>query len=244
MCVEAKEDHQDENGAVETKRQALLALLLVLLPNLVLTGLGLLMRSSARQVTEAQVAGQFGLMRLLRTVGLYAFLLLPMAAWLWRHRERRRTLRLGSGRACGWGRERMGRALALGAVLGAGALLLRAQPFAPQRLTVPDTWWALATYGVVASAEETLYRGFLQRLLGAWLGRWWGYLATALLFTAIHLPARLLGGEPLAQALTYATVQLLPMALLFGGAMLAMNHTAAPTIVHLAWNWASVIRGG
>jgi len=71
---------------------------------------------------------------------------------------------------------------------------------------------------VVASAEETLYRGFLQDMLSAWLGCWWAYLATALAFTALHLPARLLGGEPLAQALTYATVQLLPMALLFGGA--------------------------
>jgi membrane protease YdiL (CAAX protease family) len=134
--------------------------------------------------------------------------------------------------------------LALGAVLGVGALLLRARPFAPEWLAIPDTWWALAAYAVVASAEETLYRGFLQGRLEAWLGRWWGYLATALLFTAVHLPARLLGGEPLAQALTYAAVQLLPMALLFGGAMLAAKHTAAPTLVHLAWNWASVIRRG
>ena len=134
--------------------------------------------------------------------------------------------------------------MALGAALGIGALLLRARPFAPERLALADTWWALAIYAVVALAEETLYRGFLQGRLEDWLGRWWGYLATALLFTALHLPARLLGGEPLAQALSYATVQLLPMALLFGGAMLAANHVAAPALLHLAWNWASVIRRG
>jgi membrane protease YdiL (CAAX protease family) len=129
-------------------------------------------------------------------------------------------------------------------LLAVAALLLRGRPFTPERLSIPDTWWALATYAVVASAEETLYRGFLQGRLEAWLGRWWGYLTTALLFTALHLPSRLLGGEPLVQVLRYATVQLLPMSLLFGGAMLAAKHTATPTLLHLAWNWASVIRRG
>jgi len=63
--------------------QALIALLLVLLPNLVLTGVGLLMRDQAQQVTTAQAAGHFGPARLLRMVGLYAFMLLPIGLWLW-----------------------------------------------------------------------------------------------------------------------------------------------------------------
>lgn len=230
-------------GRSKVRRDALIALLLVLLPNLVLTGVGLLMRGPAQRVAEAQAAGHFGPERFLRQVGLNAFFLLPMGIWLWRRRV--------GWAACGWGRERLGRAVGLGVLLGAATLLLRAYPFAPERLSIPDTarlsahgeaWWALVTYAVVAVAEETLYRGFLQRRLATWLGRWWGYLATALLFTVVHLPARLLGGEPLAQALTYAAVQLLPMALFFGGAMLAANHATAPAIVHLAWNWASVIR--
>jgi membrane protease YdiL (CAAX protease family) len=221
---------------METWHQVLIALLLVLLPNLVLAGIGFLMRGAAQQVTTAQAAGQFGLARLLRMVGLYAFLLLPMGLWLWRYRA--------GWAVCGWGRERVGQALAIGVLLGAGALLLRAHPFTPERLFLADTWWALATYGVVALAEETLYRGFLQGQLEAGLGRWPGYLVTALLFIGLHLPARLLGGEPLTQALRYATVQLLPMALLFGGAMLAAGHVAAPTLLHLAWNWASVLRAG
>lgn len=208
----------------------------MLLPNLVLTGMGLLMRGAAQRVVESQAGGGFGLARLLRQVGLQGFFLLPMGLWLWRRRA--------GWAACGWGRRRLGRALALGSVVDAGALLLRARPFTPERLALADTGWALATYAVVASAEETLYRGFLQGRLEAWLGRWPGYLITALLFTTLHLPARLLGGEPVVQALTYAAVQLLPMALLFGGAMLAADHTAAPALVHLAWNWASVLRRG
>ena len=131
----------------------------------------------------------------------------------------------------------------LGALLGAGVLFLRGRPFDTAHLSAPDARWALVTYAVVALVEETLYRGVLQGRLGAWLGRGWGFLLTALLFTAAHLPARLLGGEPLAQALTYAALRLLPMALLFGGVMLAAGHVAAPAIVHLAWNWASVIHG-
>ncbi|MBC7264597.1 MAG: CPBP family intramembrane metalloprotease [Chloroflexi bacterium] len=222
------------NVVIQAQREALIGLLLVILPNLVLVGVGLLMRRQAQQVTEAQAAGVFGIERLLRQVGLNAFLLLPMGIWLWRRRT--------GLAACGWQQVRLGRAAGVGVLLGAAVLFLRAQPFAPERLALSDTWWALATYSVVAVSEETLFRGFLQGRLEAWLGRWWGYFATALLFSAVHLPTRLLGGEPLAQALTYATVQLLPMALLFGGAMSVANHAAAPTLLHLAWNWASVIR--
>ena len=222
----------------EARGQAVVVLLLVLLPNLMLTGVGLVMSGSARQVAEAQSAGNFGPARFLRQVGLCAFLLLPTGVWLVRRQAGWAALR----QACGWGREGLGRAMLLAVLLGVGVLFLRGSPFELARFCVADTWWALATYAVVAVAEETLYRGFLQGRLGAWLGRWWGCLTTALLFTVLHLPAQLLGGQPLVPALTYALVQLLPMALLFGGVMLATGHTAAPAVVHLAWNWASVIR--
>jgi hypothetical protein len=216
------------------RREALIALILVFLPNLVLTGLGLVVRGHAEQVAASQAAAHFGLSRLMRLAGLSAFMLLPTIVWLWRHRA--------GWKALGWSREGLGRAAALGTLLGAAILRLRAQPFALDQLNKQATWWALATYAVVALAEEMLYRGFLLRPLMAWLGRWWGYLATALLFMFLHLPARVLGGEPLVESLTYAAVQLLPMALFFGGVMLAANHVAAPTLVHLAWNWASMLR--
>ncbi len=213
---------------------ALIAVLLVLLPNLVLTGLGLAMRGQAQQAAGSQITAHFGLSRFLRQVGLCAFLVLPTGLWLWRRRA--------AWTALGWRSKGLGRAAGLGALLAAATLLLRARPFSPEQLGIPATWWAMATYAVVASAEEMLYRGFLQGCLEAWLGRWWAYLATALLFTGLHVPARLLGGEPLAQTFVYAGVQLLPMALFFGAAMLAARHVAAPTLVHLAWNWASVVR--
>jgi membrane protease YdiL (CAAX protease family) len=187
-------------------------LLLVLVPNLVLTGVGLGMSGAARQVAETQSAVHFGSARFLRQVGLCAFLPLPTGVWLVRQRA--------GWVSCCWGWERPGRAVLMGALLGVGLLFLRGRPFEAARLSLTDTWWALSTYAVVALVEETLYRGSLQGRLGAWLSR---------------------GGEPLVPALIYAAVQLLPMALLFGGAMLAAGHVAAPATVHLAWNWASVI---
>jgi len=228
------EDRTHSARSRQARDEAIFALLLALLPNLILTGVGLVMSKTAQQVVQDRAMSHFGLERLLRQVGVNAFLLLPMGIWLWRRRA--------GLVACGWGRARLGKAVIIGALLGAAALLLRAHPFAPERLTVADTWWALVTYSVVALAEETLFRGFLQSRLEGWLGHRLGWLMTALLFTAIHLPARLLGGEPLNQALFYAATQLLPMSLFFGAAMWGTQHVAAPTLLHLAWNWASVIR--
>jgi hypothetical protein len=37
-------------------------------------------------VAQARAAGRYDLTWFLRQVGLYAFLLLPMGLWLWRHR--------------------------------------------------------------------------------------------------------------------------------------------------------------
>jgi membrane protease YdiL (CAAX protease family) len=223
------------SSAVRKARcDALVALLVVLLPNLVLSAVGLLMRGEVQQVTESRATGHFSLARFLRQAGLSAFLLLPAIVWLWRRRV--------GWTALGWRRMGLGPAAGLGALLGAATLLLRARPFDPGRLRLDDTWWALATYSVVAGAEETLYRGLLQRALSGWPGRSSGYLATALVFTALHMPQLLLGGEPLARTLVYAAGQLLPMGLLFGAVMVAARHVAAPILVHLAWNWASMLR--
>ncbi len=136
---------------------ALIAVLLVLLPNLVLTGLGLAMRGQAQQAAGSQITAHFGLSRFLRQVGLCAFLVLPTGLWLWRRRA--------AWTALGWRSKGLGRAAGLGALLAAATLLLRARPFSPEQLGIPATWWAMATYAVVASAEEMLYRGFLQGCL-------------------------------------------------------------------------------
>ena len=132
-------------GRNGVRRQALVALLLVLLPNLALVGVGLVMRGQAQQGAQARAAGRYDLAWFLCQVELYAFMLLLTVSFVVRHAapaECRTPLRLrlrGLLQACGWARKRVGRALALGVLFVAGALLLRARPFAPQRLSLADT---------------------------------------------------------------------------------------------------------
>ena len=106
--------------------------------------------------------------------------------------------------------------------------------------SLPTPLWLLLIIGTV----QNLVLFAVVIGLGLWLGRWWGCLATALQLTAIHLPARLLGGGPLTQAPIYAAARLLPRASLFGETMVVANHASALTLLHLAWNWTSIVRGG
>jgi hypothetical protein len=93
-------------GWSKVRCDVLVGLLPVLLPNLVLTGLGLLMRGQAQRVAEAQAVGHFGTERFLRQVGLNAFFLLLVGIWLWRRRV--------GWTVCGWRRERSSRVVGLG----------------------------------------------------------------------------------------------------------------------------------
>ncbi len=99
-------------GINTARHQSVVALALVLLPNVVLIGVGVLMRGEAQQVAQAQAVGGFGWRRFLRQVGLYAFLALPAGVWLARRRA--------GWWACGWGRRRLGRGALVGVTLGPG----------------------------------------------------------------------------------------------------------------------------
>jgi membrane protease YdiL (CAAX protease family) len=212
-----------------------MAVMMALLPTLILTLLGLLLSASAREVAAANAGASFGPGRLARQLGLSVFLITPAVLWTWR----------GGGQCSWWkcSRQALAPALGFGLLIGLPTLLLRARPFGLDRLLRQDTWWALGTYATVALSEEALFRGLVQGRLERWLGRWPGLLLTAVFFTLLHLPAQLLGGEPLWEALRYAGTQLMPMALLFGASMIPRDHVLTPVAVHLFWNWASVLRG-
>jgi hypothetical protein len=130
--------------------------------------------------------------------------------------------------------------LMTGALVGSLAVLPHYFTLLEPPPSLPIPLWLL----LIVGRAQSLVPFAVAIGLGLWVGRWWRYLATALLFTGIHLPARLLGGGPLTQAPTYAAVQLLPMASLFGETMAIADHAAVPTLLHLAWNWTSIVRGG
>ncbi|HEY68177.1 MAG TPA: hypothetical protein G4N97_07910 [Thermoflexia bacterium] len=121
------------------RRQAIVALLLVLLPNLALTAVGLLLHRAAQQVAEAQAAGYFGLARFLRHVGLYAFLLLPMGVWLWWRRV--------GWAACGWEQEWLGGPWGWATAGGSNAVVadVSLRPGAADRSDSGECWRAYET---------------------------------------------------------------------------------------------------
>jgi membrane protease YdiL (CAAX protease family) len=86
-----------------------------------------------------------------------------------------------------------------------------------------------------ASAEEALFRGWLQPLLGARWGPWLGLAATSLLFAALHLVG--------AGRSVLTLVNLLLAGLLFGLMALRTGGLWAPAAAHAGWNWmeASVL---
>lgn len=55
-------------------------------------------------------------------------------------------------------------------------------------LFTPCRVWQLALISLAAGiGEEMLFRGLLQKLLGAWLGFWWGIALASVLFGLMHL---------------------------------------------------------
>jgi membrane protease YdiL (CAAX protease family) len=80
-----------------------------------------------------------------------------------------------------------------------------------------------------STAEEVFFRGWLQPLLCARWGPWFGLATTAALFGALHLIAGVHG--PLAVANVFLA------GLLFGLLALRSGGILAPLAAHFAWNW-------
>jgi membrane protease YdiL (CAAX protease family) len=164
-----------------------------------------------------------GWSRDLRLVLSYTAIVLPLA------------IAVRNGTRFGFRRERLGVAVASGAfcaavALGVGRPSLSAAPPSAEQAGM------LGALAVVGLVEEAMFRGVLQSDLVAWLGRWRGLLATAVLFTAWHIPQRLLGGASGADlAASLGLVFLTGMML--GLFMLAVRNVVGPAILHTAINW-------
>jgi membrane protease YdiL (CAAX protease family) len=87
----------------------------------------------------------------------------------------------------------------------------------------------LALTGFQAGAEEALFRGWLQPLLGARAGPWVGLCATALLFAALHMAVGERGLLPM--------INLVTAGLFFGLLAWRTGGMWAPAAAHLGWNW-------
>ncbi len=91
----------------------------------------------------------------------------------------------------------------------------------------------------LALVEETIFRGYIQLRLAAWIGRWYGWLATAGMFTLWQLPRLIFlqPGQDLLLQLGLAAIQ----GLLLGWMMQKTNHVLAPALFRATTIWLSFL---
>lgn len=93
----------------------------------------------------------------------------------------------------------------------------------------------LLVWALLALAEETIFRGYIQLRLTTFLGSTWGYLATVALYMLWQLPGRIwtMTFTELWPTLLISLVQ----ALLLGWIMRKSGHVLAPALYRIAAGW-------
>ena len=88
----------------------------------------------------------------------------------------------------GWNRKRLDLAVRLAVVLALLSVFLRGKAAVVIRGLTPVEATLLLVWLGIALAEETIFRGFIQMRLNAWMGARYGWLATALLYVIWNVP--------------------------------------------------------
>lgn len=90
---------------------------------------------------------------------------------------------------------------------------------------------------VIALAEETVFRGYLQLRFSSSLGQPTGWLATSALFVLWQLPRLLSSGEDLWMGLLFASVQ----SFVLGWLMHKNGHVSAPVLYRTFSEWITYL---
>jgi len=91
---------------------------------------------------------------------------------------------------------------------------------------------------VIALAEETIFRGYIQLRLGWWMGETRGWIATSLLYALFRFPAYLAAGD-LNHAL-FGLAIALGQGLVAGWLMRRSGHVLTPALYRAASIWMNV----
>ena len=142
-------------------------------------------------------------------------------------------------RSLGWQRENLRGGLIVGVLLIVVVLFLRGKFLPLLKGITPHQAGLLGVWLIYAFAEETIFRGYIQLRLDAFLGSRWGWLAAAGLFLLWQLPGRLwiLSAAQLWQPILIATVQ----GLICGWIMKKTNHVAASALYRAVAGWLLTI---
>jgi membrane protease YdiL (CAAX protease family) len=139
----------------------------------------------------------------------------------------------------GWSRALLGASFRLAITLVFLTIFLRGKIFAILNGVSPDQGMALVLLVVIALAEETVFRGYIQLRLSSWLGEMAGWLTTALLYTIWQIPLLMLIDStlPLPQRLALVAAQ----AVVLGWLMRRTGHVLAPAMYRAVSGWISLL---
>lgn len=165
-----------------------------------------------------------------RPIALAVFTLLPVIGAL--------ILRAQPPRSAGWGRELFMPALQIGLALALLTIFLRNRVMDVLNGITPEEGTYLLGALVIAVAEETVFRGYIQLRLGWWLGVNQGWLLTALIYAAWKLPG-LLGSDSLPMVL-FGLGFALAQGLVVGWLMRNSRHVLAPALYRAVSIWMNM----
>ena len=138
-------------------------------------------------------------------------------------------------KSIGWGKGNLRAGATLGGLLALVTLFLRGKFTALLAGVTTEQVSILLVWLLLAAAEETIFRGYIQGRMIALFGTTWGWLATAALFVLWQLPGRL-WVSPFSDywyVLVIAAVQ----GLLLGWIMKKSGHVLAPFLFRAAAGW-------
>ncbi|MEW6649347.1 MAG: CPBP family glutamic-type intramembrane protease [Chloroflexota bacterium] len=137
-------------------------------------------------------------------------------------------------RSAGWNRALLTPAVQVGIAVTLLSIFLRGMLARLLAGVSAEQAQALLLLAVIALAEETAFRGYIQPRLSAWLGAIPGWLLTSLLFTAFYLP-RALALPPEVQLTALGVA--LGHGLLAGWMMLKIRHALAAALYRAVSGW-------
>lgn len=138
-------------------------------------------------------------------------------------------------RSAGWNRALLSPALQVGVAIVILTIFLHGKFSTLLKGVSSDQGLALLLFVLLGLAEETVFRGYIHLRLSSWLGKIFGWLATAGLYVVWQVP-RLLGTLPPNQFWLQLGLALL-QGLLLGWMMQKCRHVLAPALYRAISGW-------
>jgi membrane protease YdiL (CAAX protease family) len=141
-------------------------------------------------------------------------------------------------KAIGWNQPNLRAALSVGFLLALLTIFLTGKFMTVIKGVSKEQAGALGIFLLLAIAEETIFRGYIQGRMQSFLGQRWGWLVTGVMYALWQLPGRL-WVMPSASMWVIVLISLV-QGLICGYVMDKTGHVAAPILYRAFSLWMSV----